>query len=407
MASLTAKTRSSSLLLKDWRVRTLCAGALALGGMAAAQTVEDERDALARAKAQSILAEQRAAKLEELAEEQAGSAEQVRARAAAVAARIQATEADVSAAESRIAIIERMQGEQQQRLAEKQEPAVRLVAALQTLSRRPPALSLVQPGAVSDLVHVRAALSSILPAVRARTADLKQEIARGQALRRDAGRALASLETAQKRLDDQRAALLVVFAQRRAVADNTIGQALSEQDKSIAMIEKARSITQLLDQVAEDGEVRDRLAALAGPSLRPSEGGAEGVSVPPAPIANASIPYRLPASGVVVQGMGDLSADGVRSRGLTLAVRPSAQIVAPSGGTVVFAGEFKGYGRIVIIDHGGGWTSVITSLANLDVRAGDSVLQGSPIGRAVDEQPRITVELRQANRAIDITRFVG
>jgi murein hydrolase activator len=404
---LIAKTRNSFILMSGWRVRTLCAGALALGGVAYAQSVEDEREALARAKAQSILAEQRAAKLEALAEEQVGSAEQVRARAAAVAARIQATEADVSAAESRIAIIERMQGEQQQRLAQKQEPAVRLVAALQTLSRRPPALSLVQPGAVRDLVHVRAALSSILPAVRARTADLRQEIARGEELRRDAGRALASLEAAQKRLDQQRAALLVVFAERRAVADQTIGQALSEQDKSIAMTEKARNISQLLDQVAEDGEVRDRLASLAGPSLRPSEGGRAEPPADPAVAAAKSIPYRLPASGVVVQGMGDLSADGVRSRGLTLAVRPSAQIVAPSGGIVVFAGQFKGYGQIVIIDHGGGWTSVITSLASLDVREGDSVLQGSPIGRAIDEQPKITVELRQANRAVDITGFVG
>ena len=235
MANLTAKTKSKPQFLRRWRVRTLCAGALALGGVAAAQTVDDEREALARAKAQSILAEQRASKLEELADEQVSSAEQARARAAAVAARIQATEADVSAAESRIAIIERMQSEQQDRLAQKQEPAVRLVAALQTLSRRPPALSLVQPGTVKDMVHVRAALSSILPAVRARTADLKEEIAKGEALRRDAGRALGSLETAQKRLDEQRAALLVVFAQRRAVADQTIGQALSQQDRSIAM----------------------------------------------------------------------------------------------------------------------------------------------------------------------------
>jgi murein hydrolase activator len=407
LASLTAKIRNSFILLSGWRVRTLCVGALALGGVAFAQTVEDEREALARAKAQSILAERRAAKLEALAEEQSGSAEQVRAKAAAVAARIQATEADVTAAESRISIIERMQEEQQQRLAAKQEPAVRLVAALQTLARRPPALSLVQPGTVSDLVHVRAALSSILPAVQARTADLKVEIARGQGLRRDAGRALASLESAQQRLDEQRAALLTVFAQRRAVADATIGQALSEQDKSIAMTEKARNITQLLDQVAKDGQIRDRLTSLPGPRLRPSEGGVENMPSLSAQTMNSSIPYRLPASGVVVQGVGDLSTDGVRSRGLTLAVRPSAQIVAPSGGTVVFAGVFKGYGRIVIIDHGGGWTSAITSLASLDVREGDSVLQGSPIGRAIDEQPRITVELRQANRPIDITGFVG
>ena len=108
-----------------------------------------------------------------------------------------------------------------------------------------------------------------------------------------------------------------------------------------------------------------------------------------------------------MQGLGEVSNVGVRSRGLTLSVRPSAQLVAPSEGTIVFAGPFRGYGNIVIIDHGRGWSSVITSVAALDVRVGDSVLQGSPLGRAGDEQPKITVELRQKNVPVDITRFVG
>ncbi len=409
MASLIAKI-SKSLTGQGWRVRTLCAGALccALATVAVAQNFDDERRALARAKAQSILAETRAGRLEKIAADQVNAAEAVKARAAAVAARIQATELDISAAESRIAIIERMRSEQRDRLAAKQEPAMRLMAALQTLSRRPPALALVQPGSVSDLVHVRAVLAGLIPRLRARTADLKAEIDRSKALRADADRALLGLEAAQNRLTEQRQGLLIIFAQRRAVADQTTGQALIEQDKAMAMGEKARDIVELMDRVSEQGDVRDRLASLPGPLLRP-RGTSAASNVPDdrAPADEEGIAYRLPVAGTVVQGLGEVSNVGVRSRGLTLSVRPSAQLVAPSEGTIVFAGPFRGYGNIVIIDHGRGWSSVITSVAALDVRVGDSVLQGSPLGRAGDEQPKITVELRQKNVPVDITRFVG
>ena len=410
--------------MRGWRVRTITAGApllvlsalglvllvlaVVLGSAASAQNFEDERRALARAKAQSILAEQRAGKLEAMAAQQRNEAEGAKARAAAVAARIQASEADISAAESRIAIIDRLRSAQRDRLALKQEPAIRLMAALQTLSRRPPALALVQPGSVRDLVHVRAVLAGLIPQLKARTADLKVEIDRSKELRGDALRALSALETAQNRLSEQRRGLLTVFAQRRSASEQTTNRVLAEQDRAMAMGEKARTIVELMDRVAEDGQVRDRLSTLPGPLLRP-----EGVRVVVAEpkeapaLLTATIPYRLPVTGTVVQGLGEVSNFGVRSRGLTLSVRSGAQLVSPSAGTIAFAGRFRSYGNIVIIDHGSGWSSVITSIASLDVRAGDSVLQGSPLGRAGDEQPTVTVELRKGNQPVDITRFVG
>src|SRR3546814_21159363 len=67
------------------------------------------------------------------------------------------------AAQARIAIVARMQRAQNVRLAERQEPIARLTAALQMLSRRPTATALVQPGSISDLVHLGAVLASVLP----------------------------------------------------------------------------------------------------------------------------------------------------------------------------------------------------------------------------------------------------
>ena len=56
------------------------------------------------------------------------------------------------------------------------------------MARRPPALALVQPGSLDEVVHVRSLLASTLPVIRARTAGLRAEMARGDALRRQAAR---------------------------------------------------------------------------------------------------------------------------------------------------------------------------------------------------------------------------
>jgi murein hydrolase activator len=103
-----------------------------------------------------------------------------------------------------------------------------------------------------------------------------------------------------------------------------------------------------------------------------------------------------------------VSAAGVRSRGLTLAPLAGAQVVAPAAGRIAFAGPFRDYGAIVIIDHGGGWTSLVAGLASVSVRIGEAVGQGAPIGQAQrGEAPRVTVELRRRDRAVDMTALIG
>ena len=124
--------------------------------------------------------------------------------------------------------------------------------------------------------------------------------------------------------------------------------------------------------------------------------------------AGGAPPYRLPVVGTIVTGLGELSSAGVRSRGLTLACAAEATIVAPAAGRIAYSGPFRGYGRIVIIDHGGGWTTLLSNLAHTSVAVGQTVTQGGPIGRArSDGDPRITVELRRKGRAVDMTPLIG
>lgn len=400
----TAKTRSA--LARGGR--GLSAGLLLLGSVASAQSLDEERQALATAKAQSAASDARASRLEARAAAEQDRVEKAMAQAAAIASRIQSAEADIAAGEARIRLIERLRADQRARLAAKQEPAVRLLAALQTMARRPPALALVQPGSTGDLVHTRAVLSTILPVLKARTVGLRSEIEAGRRLRADADRALAALAESQQRLKAERGELARMAAEHRRVAQRFASSAMIEQDRAIAMGEKARDIVDLMGQLSVDAEQREDLETLPGPVLRPALPGAPRAAPVEAKAATSSrLPYRLPVLGRVVTGMGEVSGAGVRSRGLTIATRPSAQVVAPNDGRIAFAGPYRGFGKIVIIDHGEGWTTLITNLAALDVAVGDGVVQGSPIGRAPSAEPHVTVELRRGNRPIDIAHLVG
>jgi murein hydrolase activator len=383
-------------------------GLALLGPAARAQSLDDERRALSIAKAQSAAANARAIHLDTKAVEARDQSEKALALSAAIASRIQSAEADIDAAEARIRLIERLRGNQRARLAAKQEPAVRLLAALQITARRPPALALVQPGTTLDLVHTRAVLASILPVLRTRTAALRDDIEAGRRLRADADRAVAALASSRERLGSQRAALVRQASEHRRIAQRFTSSAMVEQDRAIAMGEKARDIVDLIGQLGNAAEQRQHLETLPGPILRPSlPGAARALPVEAGRSSSNRLAYRLPVSGRIVSGLGEVSGSGVRARGLTIATRPSAQVIAPNDGRIVFAGPYRSFGRIVIIDHGAGWTTLITSLATLDVSVGDNVLQGSPIGRATTEQPRITVELRRGNRPIDIAHLVG
>lgn len=381
--------------------------AIASGSYAVAQTLDASTAALDRAKREAVLANQRSARYEAEAARATDEAARARAARAAVAARIQSAEQDIAAARARIAIVERLRLHQRARLAARQGPIVRLAAALQTMSRRPPALALVQPGSVDDLVHVRALLGSQMPLVRARTAGLRAEVARGVRLAGQARLAADTLRAGRQRLQDERTQLARLEAQHLIRSQALTDSAMHETDRAMALGEEARDIVDLMGRLDAQAAIRDRLAALPGPSLRPPIPGLASTP-PPEPRARpgGALAYRLPVVGTLVTGLGEISDAGVKARGLTLLAAPGAQVVAPAAGRISYAGSFRGYGRIVIIDHGGGWTSLVTSLGTLSVDVGDEVDRGSPIGRTQNRRSSVTVELRRGGEPIDITPLV-
>src|SRR5262249_53461086 len=86
-----------------------------------------------------------------------------------------------------------------------------------------------------------------------------------------------------------------------------------------------------------------------------------------------------PARGRIVVGFGQASEGGQPNRGLVIETRADAQVIAPYDGQVVFAGPFRGYGRILIIEHAGGYHSLLAGLGRIDVAVGHVVALGEPI----------------------------
>lgn len=389
----------------------LAAGTLALAQRAMVfDNAADTRAAMQRALAEAKAAERRGEALEAKARATSEAVKKTATQAAALAARVQQAEAGIAAAEARLTLIEGERVKLNRRLAERREPLVRLTGALQKMARRPLALSALKPGSLRETVYLRAMLESTVPHVRKRTAALRAEIRRSKALEAEANQALAALRGTEGTLEDRRKQLAALETRQRLQARQANSAADRESERALALAEQARDLNDLVDELGEAGSLRKQLAALPGPVMRPARPGASTVALasPSAsPSARASaVRFQLPVTGRTIAGFGDSRDTGIRSSGLSLVPRDGAQVIAPAEGRVAFAGPYRGYGRIVIIEHDDNWTSLITGLARADVKVGDRLVGGSPLGIAGVGNPVVTLELRRAGTPVNPLEYL-
>ncbi|MDB5680902.1 MAG: metalloendopeptidase [Sphingomonas bacterium] len=368
--------------------------------------IADQQRRLVEARSASAAAAERAARLDAAANAERDQAARALAEEQALAAKVQQAQADIVAATARIALVDRLLGDQQQRLAVQQGPIARLVAALCSLALRPSSVAVMQPGSVADLVHVRAVLGSTLPLVQARTSGLRFLLDHTRQLRADSQLAANSLADGRRRLETNRISLARLEAEHRLKSQSLSRGALAESDRAIGLGERARDLVDQMQTTGDAAATGRALAQLPGPLPRPAQPG-EIVSGAFS-WTTASAPWKLPVAGKLVTGFGEVSDAGVTARGLTFAVAGEADVTAPAAGKVVYAGPFRGYGNVVIIDHKGGWTTLISGLGALSVKLNQPVGQGAPIGAAQPgEDRRITVELRRKGRPVDPVALTG
>lgn len=364
---------------------------------------DDAARALADARAQGEAAGRRAQLLEKSAAGALAAVEGTAREGAILAARIQQSEARIAESQARLTLIERDLAALRRQLASKQRPLIELTAALQRISRRPPILSLLRPGSLEDAVYLRAVLESMLPEIERRTAVLRSDLRRSRTLEAQARQTVGTLRAGRGELEQRRAALVALETRQRLASRAASGAADREAERALALAEQARDLGALVGELGKASELRERLAALPGPVLRPASPSSAEVAVPPpsAPGQRAPNRYLLPTAGRLVAGFGESVAGGQASQGIAIAAPGSALAIAPAGGRVAFAGPYKGYGNIVIIEHGGGWASLVTGLVRLDTRVGERLVAGSPLGQAGPGRPVVTFELRRNGEPVN------
>ncbi|WP_420381212.1 murein hydrolase activator EnvC family protein [Novosphingobium sp.] len=337
---------------------------------------------------------------------------------AAIAARIQQAEAEIALAHARIAVIDRDRADLRASIAQREQPLVRLTAALQMMARRPLAFSLMRADSLRETVWLRATLETMLPEVAQRTAALRAEIAHGRQLQDQARALAAGLEASQHDLGARQKDLAATESRQRIASRAATGDAGREADRALALAEQTRDLGSLVTQLERDDTLGRRLAALPGPLPRPSNMGPLDSGMASAEPGHMLMVERadsgpplihftgiLPVTGRLLGGFGETGATGP-AHGITLAPSGGAQAVSPAAGRIAFAGPYNGYARIVIIAHDNGWSSLITGLGRIDVAVGDTVVQGAPLGVAEPGHPRVMVELRRDGNPVNPMEFL-
>ena len=380
-------------MVRTWIVLLLCP---LLVGSALAQGGEQPIDAaLKAALAEQASAEAQAQKLERAAAQAKNAADRLHAQQAAAAQAIDAAEARISAANARLQLASAYVAAHRQQLAAEQQPVTSLLAGLATMARRPPLLVLASRGGTDELVKVRLLLDSTLPAIRSRTSALSAQLAQGQRLQQAALAARSELSHSRDNLLAKRRqfAALEQKAMQQALASG--GLALSSGDVAMAAGE---DVERLQGEQASTQSIRAVASKLAGDDPAPASPFAPEGTLPRPPFA-----YRLPAAASVSEGLSAVSSSGVRSRGLTLATSRGTPVTAPADGVVKFAGPFRDYDGVLIIDHGGGWLSLIVNVGST-LHAGDQIRLGEDIGRALGP---LQVELSQNGRRMSPALIAG
>jgi len=369
---------------------------LLLAGSALAQDAGPPLDEQVRAaRAEQAAANAEAAKLEKLAAKAQGEADRLRAQQAAAAQGIEAAEARITAADAQARLAAAYIAARRHALVEQQRPASLLLAGLAVMARRPPLLALADGGGTDELVKVRILLDSTLPTIRARSARLSAQIEEGQQLQRTLAEARVEMERSRKDLvlRRQQFAGLEQKAIEQSLAAG--GRALAAGDVSLASGEQAAMLQDAQSARRSAAALARALATLEAAPPRPAAG--EGALTKP-PFA-----YALPASAPITEGLGSVNSSGVRSRGLTMATVRGATVTAPGDGTVRFSGPFRDYDGVLIIDHGGGWISLLVNVSS-NLRLGDRVRLGDEVGRALGP---LLVELSQNGRRISPALIAG
>mgnify|MGYP003295847968 CR=1 FL=1 len=351
--------------------------------------------AIADVRAEAVRAEADAVRLSKAADAARGDAAKLAAQRVAAAAAIAAAEARISETDAMLQAREALAQASSARLAAKQAPVAALVAGVVNLGRRPPLVSLLADRDLAQMVRMRALLDVAVPRIRAQSVALSAELATNRRLVEQAKAARAGLASARSTLAQRQQQFAALEARSLDRAASLDAGAIGADDRMLAANEGVSSLGSEGDRARAANRLAGGLALLPAAPRRPFAGDSRAASPPFA--------FVVPVDAPVLDGLGQVSINGIRSRGTTFAARAGAPVLVPADGILVFAGPYRRHDGIAVIDHGHGWMSLVVGVRALSPK-GTRVSRGERLGQALGP---VTIELSTNGRPVSAILIAG
>ena len=423
--------------------------ALLLIGLVCASSFAAAEDDLSRDEAQKRLEESQQKLQSSRAQEQglaqdlaALAAERARLNSELIEAgrRVQASEAKLSETEAKLTELNEQVSVFRNSINERKEAIVKMLSAMQRIGRSPPPALVTRRDDALAVVRSAMLLAEVFPELKYQADNLSRELEglvaletgireQRDAQKSDTDRLAAERAGVDRLLEEKKTKLAQGEAELVQLRANAVQQAstITSMNELIerldAQIAKAE-VAQYEAEIAAERALLERTqaAALATPAnervveIKPASTKVAFASPdrmkPAIPFDTAKGALPLPAQGRKVKAFGDPDVAGGNLKGISLQTRPEARVTAPSDGWVLYAGPFRSYGQLLIINAGGGYHVLLAGMSRIDVSPGQFVLAGEPIaemgtpatpGHSGEDssRPVLYVEFRKDGKPID------
>lgn len=340
--------------------------------------------------------------------------------------KVSADEQKIADAEARIDKLAAREAATKRSLEGRRAVVAEVLAALQRMGRKPPPALLVEPEDVLKAIRTSMLLGAVLPGMRAETEALVADLS-------DLTRTRQAIEAEKSAVDADLVALGAERTRLSALVEarqNALGRDErdldAERDKAKQLAGEAGSLKDLIGRMESDGAAAAKAAEAARRSdetlamMMPAPNPAGAPAKDPARLAPAIAFVQtkgrlaLPASGSILRRYGEDDGLGSTEKGLLLATRPTAIVSAPADGWIVYAGPYRSFGQLLILNVGGGYYIVLAGMERINVDLGQFVSAGEPVAVMGDgstrtaaaialgaAQPVLYVEFRKDGASID------
>jgi murein hydrolase activator len=329
------------------------------------------------------------------------------------AASIREVEERIEATEGRLNGLVGNENTVRRSLASRKAVIGEVLAALQRVGRRPPPALLVSPEDALQSVRTAILLGAVLPDMKVEVDTLVADLAElvkvrsAIAAERDGlGRDLAALS-------QERTRMTVLVQERQRKQSETEKALEAERGRAVQLARQADNLKDLIGKIEQEiaSSARAAAAARAGNTLAALND--PGRLSPAIAFASARKSLPFPLNGIRIREFGMPDGLGGTEKGMSLASRAGAQVTAPCDGWVVYAGPFRSYGQLLILNAGGGYHVLLAGMERISVDLGQFVLTGEPVAimgggpqsaAAVatgSSQPVLYIEFRKDGAPVD------